>query len=107
MSSESEPSKDNGPAETALDEARRLGGAAARCYDHSLRRAEARRREERLTELAWFSDETESASRSTDGYEMAKLRRRVEEQDYLLDAIENSAAWRLMQLVRGWFGRAW
>jgi predicted nuclease with TOPRIM domain len=39
--------------------------------------------------------------------ERESLRSRLDERERYIDGIHTSAGWRLIQAVRGWFGRRW
>ena len=93
-----------------LAQARQLGCLKAERLDQKLRAAEQRERELRLARLAWdgLADEPVPgrAAEACAG-EVWRLRQDVARLAAFHQAVLRSRAWRLVQLLRRPFGRAW
>ena len=101
-----QPNPNGGDAARAF--ARRLGRQQAEAFDLELRLAEAREREERLTEAAW-RPRTDGGTDNDqfDSVRVVHLEARLSELAAYLRAVEDSLPWRLIQSVRRLLGRAW
>lgn len=93
-------------AEAESDDAL-LGRLEGEAFDAKLRAREGSEREERLARVAMGAEEVESAGRVVVPGELAILRQRNEELASFYRAVLRSRGWRLLQLLRRPFGRAW
>jgi broad specificity phosphatase PhoE len=94
-----------------LEQARQLGRLKAERLDLTLRREEQRERERRFARLAWDGggEELPTPYGESDPAmgEVWRLRQDVERLAAFHGAVLRSRAWRLVQLARRPFGRAW
>lgn len=89
-------------------EAWRSGFEAGESFGRRLRELETRGRERRLAELAMAADPGEPVRvEPSDTVDRRRLERRVAELSDYIQTLEESKPWRMIQLVRGWFGRDW
>jgi hypothetical protein len=95
-----------------FEQARQLGRLKAERLDLALRREEQRERERRLARLTWDGGGEELPLLQGDegsfaGAETWRLQQDVERLAAFHGAVLRSRAWRLVQLMRRPFGRAW
>jgi len=95
-----------------LEQARQLGRLKAEQLDLTLRRGEQRERERRFARLAWDGGGEEPSAPEGDESrpalaEIWRLQQDVERLAAFHRAVLHSRAWRLVQLLRRPFGRAW
>ena len=92
-------------------EAEDCGELEARAFDSRLRELESREREDRLTRLVAERPDLAAAPAPPlaggDAAETERLRREVALLAEYQQAVVRSRAWRLIQLLRRPFGRAW
>lgn len=92
-------------------EARRLGELEARAFDLRLRRLESRDREDRLTRLVAERPDLAATPAplpgGVDAAQVERLRREVALLAEFQGALLRSKGWKLLQMVRRPFGRAW
>ena len=92
-------------------EAEDCGELEARAFDSRLRELESREREDRLTRLVAERPDLAAAPAPLpaggDAAETERLRREVALLAEYQQAVIRSRAWRLIQLLRRPFGRAW
>jgi hypothetical protein len=94
-----------------LEQARQLGRLKAERLDLTLRREEQRERERRFAHLAWGGGGEEPPAPQDDERpamaEIWRLQQDVERLAAFHRAVLRSRAWRVVQLLRRPFGRAW
>jgi hypothetical protein len=95
-----------------LEDARLRGRSEAETFDRELRERELRDREARLTRLAWAAEDLEAPGSWTAGQGAGsdvvwRLQQDLERLSAFHRAVLNSRAWRLIQMARRPFGRAW
>ena len=92
-----------------LEQARQLGRLKAERLDLTLRRKEERERERRFAHLAWGGEEPPAPQDDPRPAvaETWRLQQEVERLAAFHRAVLHSRAWRIVQLLRRPFGRAW
>lgn len=90
--------------------ARRLGELEGAAFDAALAARERAERGERLSRIALGGDEADlpvvGAGTSPRG-ELAELESRLRDLSHFHDAVSRSQSWKMLQRLRGLFGRAW
>lgn len=94
--------------EESLRRARELGRRDAEDFVLGLERREQQEREDRLARLAWKPGRRQEEWDDEDArLRVVQLEGRVHELNLYVQAVENSAPWRVIQWVRRLLGRAW
>lgn len=89
--------------------ARRMGELEGAAFDADLAARERAERSERLSRIALAADEADLPAVLGAGLprDSAELESRLRELSHFHDAVTRSRGWKLLQGVRGLFGRAW
>ena len=97
----------NDPDSLAL--ARRLGALEGAAFDAALAARERAERGERLSRIALGGDEADLpvAAGTPQRRDLAELESRLRDLSHFHDAVTRSQSWRMLQRLRGFFGRAW
>lgn len=98
------------PPGTPFEDSRTLGRMEAERFEAALRAQESREREDRLSRLAWGSDDVGHILAAGGGESSAVVRRLQQDVERLAGfhhAVLHSKAWRVIQRLRRVVGRAW
>ncbi|MEO8198396.1 MAG: hypothetical protein ABI689_16915 [Thermoanaerobaculia bacterium] len=90
--------------------ARRLGELEGAAFDAALAARERAERGERLSRIALGGDEADlpvAVAGMSSRRELAELESRLRDLSHFHDAVSRSQSWKMLQRLRGFFGRAW
>jgi hypothetical protein len=92
-----------------LRQVRRLGELEGAAFDAGLAARERAERGERLSRIALGGDEADLPvpAAGPPRRDLAELESRLRELSHFHDAVTRSLSWKVLQRLRGLFGRAW
>lgn len=93
-----------------LAQARRMGELEGAAFDAALAARDRAERSERLSRIALAGDEADlppGGPGDVSRRDLAEIESRLRDLSHFHDAVIRSQSWKMLQRLRGFFGRAW